>query len=99
MDELARLKWQCRRGTKELDKLLNRYLETGYLAADQQEKALFVELLKLEDDRLMAVLMGNLEVAGMGVLVGKVRAFAFDSQTYSPGKYQEKSVLNSQHEN
>jgi hypothetical protein len=58
-----------------------------------------VELLKLEDDRLMAVLLGDLEVAGMGILVSKVRAFAFDSQTYSPDKYQEKSVLNSQHEN
>ena len=99
MDELARLKWQCRRGTKELDKLLSRYLETDYPAADQQEKALFVELLMLEDDRLMAVLMGDLKVAGMEVLVGKVRTFAFDSQTYSPDKYQEKSVLNSQHEN
>lgn len=99
MDELARLKWQCRRGTKELDNLLNRYLETGYLAADQGERELFVALLGMEDDQLMAVLMGDLEVAGMEVLVGKVRAFAFDSQTYSPGKYQEKSVLNSQHEN
>ncbi|HEY8096338.1 MAG TPA: succinate dehydrogenase assembly factor 2, partial [Methylobacter sp.] len=38
MDELARLKWQCRRGTKELDFLLNRYLEAGYLAADQGER-------------------------------------------------------------
>jgi len=51
-------------------------LETGYLAADQQERALFVELLKLEDDQLMAVLLGDLKVAGMGGLVSKVRAFA-----------------------
>ncbi len=78
MDELARLKWQCRRGTKELDFLLNRYLETGYLAADQQERDLFVELLGMEDDVLVGVLMGELEVEGMEVLVGKVRAFAGD---------------------
>ncbi|MDO9138823.1 MAG: succinate dehydrogenase assembly factor 2 [Methylobacter sp.] len=84
MDELARLKWQCRRGTKELDKLLNRYLETGYLAADQQERALFVALLQLEDDRLMAVLLGDLKVAGMEVLVGKVRAFTFDTSDIFP---------------
>jgi len=77
MDELARLRWQCRRGTKELDFLLNRYLETGYLLADQGERALFVELLGMEDDRLIGVLMEELEVAGgMGVLIGKVRAFA-----------------------
>jgi antitoxin CptB len=79
MDELARLRWQCRRGTKELDFLLNRYLETKYLVADQGERELFVELLGMEDDQLIGVLMGELEVAGgMGALVGKVRAFAVD---------------------
>jgi len=77
MEELARLKWQCRRGTKELDFLLNRYLETGYLVADQGERDLFVELLGLEDDVLVGVLMGDLEVVGgMEDLAGKVRAFA-----------------------
>ncbi len=74
MDELARLKWQCRRGTKELDFLLNRYLETGYLVADQGERDLFIELLGLEDDVLVGGLIGDLEVKGMEVLVGKIRA-------------------------
>ena len=78
MQQLAKLRWQCRRGTKELDLLLHHYLETAYLAADDEEKALFVELLALEDDKLVAVLMGDLEVemGGMKVLVGKIRAFA-----------------------
>ena len=78
MNQLAWLQWQCRRGTKELDLLLHRYLETAYLAADDEEKALFVELLALEDDKLVAVLMGDLEVemGGMKVLVGKIKAFA-----------------------
>ncbi len=75
MDELARLRWQCRRGTKELDFLLNRYLETGYLAADQRERDLFLELLGMEDDQLIGVLMGALDMEGMGELIGKVRAF------------------------
>jgi len=61
MDELARLKWQCRRGTKELDFLLNRYLETVYLMADQGERALFVELLGMEDDVLMGILLGGVK--------------------------------------
>ena len=78
MTQLARLRWQCRRGTKELDLLLQSYLETGYLTADDEEKALFVELLELEDDELLAVLMGALEVeAGeLKFLVEKIRAFA-----------------------
>lgn len=75
MDELARLRWQCRRGTKELDFLLSRYLETGYLVADQGERDLFKELLGMDDDVLVGVLMGELEMERMGDLVGKVRVF------------------------
>lgn len=76
MDELAKLKWQCRRGTKELDKLLNRYLDIDYPAADQQERDLFIELLGMEDDLLIGVLMGNVDVAEeMGGVVWKIRAF------------------------
>lgn len=73
MDELARLKWQCRRGTKELDFLLNRYLETGYLEADQVERVLFAELLRLEDDELVDALLGGKEAGKMGFLVEKIR--------------------------
>jgi len=73
MDELAKLKWQCRRGIKELDLLLNRYLEAGYLVADQQESELFAALLELEDDELAGVLLGGMEVEEMGFLVNKIR--------------------------
>jgi len=62
MQQLARLRWQCRRGTKELDLLLQRYLDSGYLLADEEEKALFAQLLALEDDELVGVLMGELDV-------------------------------------
>lgn len=78
MNQLARLRWQCRRGAKELDLLLQCYLETGYLLADDEEKAQFAELLELEDDELLAVLMGELDVEmeEMKVLVEKIRVFA-----------------------
>lgn len=76
MHQLARLRWQCRRGTKELDFLMQRYLDSGYEMADDKEKALFVELLTLEDDELIGVLLGELivETKAMKVLVGKIRA-------------------------
>ena len=78
MNQLAKLRWQCLRGTKELDFLLLRYLDSGYLSADEEEKSLFVELLALEDDELIGFLMGELEVVAgeMKALVGKIRAFA-----------------------
>jgi antitoxin CptB len=73
MDELARLKWQCRRGTKELDFLLDRYLDTGYSVADRAEKEIFMALLELEDDELAGVLLGEKEAGEMRFLVEKIR--------------------------
>ena len=57
MAELSKLRWQCRRGTKELDLLLMDYLETRYLSSSEQKQAQFIALLALEDDELMPVLM------------------------------------------
>jgi antitoxin CptB len=54
MEELAKLRWQCRRGSLELDLLLNNYLETRYPVADEEEKSRFVEMLKLDDSELLA---------------------------------------------
>ncbi len=75
MNQLARLQWQCRRGTKELDLLLQNYLKTDYVLADDEEKALFVELLEREDDELLAILMGEVEVrtGTLKFLVDKIR--------------------------
>lgn len=53
MDGLAKIRWQCRRGSRELDLLLNNYLETRYPVADEEEKMRFVELLKLDDSELL----------------------------------------------
>jgi antitoxin CptB len=51
--ELAKLRWQCRRGSKELDLLLIHYLETCYPLANEEEKTHFIEMLKLEDGELL----------------------------------------------
>ena len=75
MIPLAKLRWQCRRGTKELDFLLLRYVDLEYALADTQEKALFMQLLALEDDQLIDILLGYLvmETAEMKALIKKVR--------------------------
>ncbi len=57
MAELSKLRWQCRRGTKELDLLLMNYLETRYLSSSEQRQTQFIALLALEDAELMPVLM------------------------------------------
>ena len=50
---LSKLRWQCRRGCKELDLLLTDYLENRYQLADDKEKALFQQMLKMEDTELL----------------------------------------------
>lgn len=54
MNELARLRWQCRRGAKELDLLLMDYLENRYPKADAGQKKRFAEILKLDDAELLS---------------------------------------------
>lgn len=59
MTELSRLRWQCRRGTRELDIVLENYLDQHFVNANNQEQQCFVELLALEDSQLMPYLMGE----------------------------------------
>ena len=62
MTKLAKLYWQCRRGTQELDLLLIHYLESQFELADKNEQASFIELLALEDDVLIDLLLNNVVV-------------------------------------
>ena len=55
----AQLKWQCRRGMRELDLLLTSYLENTYPHADEDKKRVFRELLALADPRLYDYLLGG----------------------------------------
>ena len=57
----SRLRWQCRRGMRELDELLLGYLDHRYETADEPEKAAFRSLLELSDPELMAYLLQNEE--------------------------------------
>lgn len=57
MSEESRLRWQCRRGMRELDELLLRYLERHYATADAQEKTDFRAVLDLADPELNAYLL------------------------------------------
>lgn len=57
MTEQSRLRWQCRRGMRELDELLLRYLERHYPQADEDEKAAFEAVLSLADPELNGYLL------------------------------------------
>lgn len=57
MSEESRLRWQCRRGMRELDELLLGYLEERYPLAGDDEKAAFQALLALADPELNGYLL------------------------------------------
>lgn len=54
----ARVKWFARRGMKELDVLMERYLEHRYDVAPEIERQAFVELMRAEDPDIWAWVMG-----------------------------------------
>ena len=59
MSEVARLKWKCRRGMKELDLLLESYLAERYQGAGPAEQGAFRELLDMQDPELFAFVTGR----------------------------------------
>lgn len=56
---MSRLKWRCRRGMRELDVVLLRYLEHVYPEADPEEQAAFRRCLDLQDPEILAFLTGR----------------------------------------
>lgn len=59
MSELSRLRWKCRRGTKELDAILGAFLQKGAADLSVTEMAAFDRLLDEQDDRLMDFFYGR----------------------------------------
>ena len=59
---LSQLRWQCRRGMRELDELLLAYLVNEYSAGSDEKKDAFHELLALSDPELRAYLLGGEDI-------------------------------------
>ncbi len=56
---VAALRWRCRRGMKELDLLLEAYLERDYDDADAGCRSAFRELLRYQDPEILDLLLGR----------------------------------------
>ena len=70
MSEHSRLKWQCRRGMRELDELLVGYLDTCYATDSDADKAAFRAILELADPELNAYLLQRQEPSSEQVARG-----------------------------
>jgi antitoxin CptB len=74
--ELRRLRWRCRRGMRELDQLLNRWLDREWAVSSDSERGEFLRLLDCEDDRLWRWFLGHETApdAALDSLVQRMRA-------------------------
>lgn len=74
----TRLEWLCRRGMRELDLVLQRYLDHEYDTAPLQEKETFIRLLDESDDSLWRYFYGGLspDDTALAGLVRKIRRAA-----------------------
>jgi antitoxin CptB len=57
--ELGRLRWRCRRGMKELDLLLTRYVDEQFCDAPPAHQEAFRRLLDTEDSAIYAYCLGR----------------------------------------
>ncbi|MFM8332542.1 MAG: succinate dehydrogenase assembly factor 2 [Candidatus Methylumidiphilus sp.] len=72
----AQLEWRCRRGTKELDLLLQNWLRVAFDGAAAAERQTFLALLDWPDDALIRLLLGPEQSADPQVdaLAAKIRS-------------------------
>lgn len=61
MSERSRIRWLCRRGMKELDVLLERFMATAWDDLSAAERGAFEQLLTAEDPDLYALLARRVE--------------------------------------
>ena len=75
---LSKLRWRCRRGLRELDTLLSRYIERRYPAADADEREAFERLLDLPDPDLFGYLVGRTDTPEESLrdVVARIRGLA-----------------------
>ncbi|EHQ53216.1 succinate dehydrogenase assembly factor 2 [Ectothiorhodospira shaposhnikovii] len=75
MSDIARLRWHCRRGTKELDLMLEGFLLAQGEHLDAAELQTFEQILKQEDDDLQRWLLYGepVEKAELATMIDRVR--------------------------
>ncbi len=57
--EIGKLRWRCRRGMRELDVLLTRYVDEEYHTAAPEQQEAFRRLLDIQDPVLHAYFLGR----------------------------------------
>jgi antitoxin CptB len=82
--ELGKLLWRCRRGMKELDVLLTRYVEEQFCAAPTAHQEAFRTLLEAPDMEIYEYLLRQHRppTALLSSLIERITGRAFDDRYY-----------------
>ncbi len=59
MHNIEKIKWKCRRGTKELDLLLAKFFDNFFIKSDDKIKEAFVRLIDMQDPEIYDLLTGK----------------------------------------
>ena len=58
-ENVNKLAWRCRRGTKELDVLMQRFLNNYYQTASEELQHAFERMLDMQDPELYDLIVGR----------------------------------------
>ena len=71
---LAKLRWRCRRGMRELDEAMRAYLDVHFESAQEDERLNFIALLDLQDPELYQLVSGKAKEARYQNILDKMSA-------------------------
>lgn len=71
---IAKLRWRCRRGMRELDEAMRAYLDNHYESAPEVERENFIALLELQDPELYQLVSGKAKEARYQNILDKMSA-------------------------
>jgi antitoxin CptB len=77
--EFGKLRWRCRRGMRELDVLLTRYVDEEYRTAAPEQQEAFRRLLEMQDPVMHAYFLGR-ETPPDAVLASLIARIAAGAQ-------------------
>lgn len=86
-EQLSQLRWKCRRGMLELDKVLNHYVDQVYSKLSPEEQAAFAECLNAPDPTLWAWLIGDETPENEALLtcVKHIQKYSMEGNDYVQG--------------
>ncbi len=71
---IAKLRWRCRRGMRELDEAMRAYLDNHYSDATQEDKERFLALLDMQDPELYRLINGKDKDARYDPIISAITA-------------------------